>query len=201
MKGRSVACFAMVAALAGCEIFAPKHRGDSCATCTNGDDTAGDTDGSPPVDTAEYLATPEGVYAYDPECIVGGEPIPTVYYVHTLTIDGTDVTGTDEMVWVSHPSTGIPVCSFSWPVTGTSGPCTDDCDLQLVVRTGDATNDGCSADRASWGDLFANSDSEWFVWNGTGDDVRVAFSVLDDGYPGTLVDGVLAFQHTQCNGL
>jgi hypothetical protein len=193
----------MVGALAGCDLFLPEHdeRTGSCPTCSDGGSTPTDADPTSVVDTADSLATPEGVYAYDPECIIGGNPIPTVYYVYDYVIEGTDVTGTQQMVWVSHPSSGIPVCSFSWPVTGTSGPCDEDCDLHLLVRTGDPTNDGCAEDRASWGDLFGNSDFEWFLWSGTGEEVRVAFDVRDDGHPGTLVDGALAFQHTQCNGV
>jgi hypothetical protein len=199
MTTRWAARIALVGALAGCRIFEEPQGDDTCTTCTDDDSPPTDPESTTPVDTADYFDTPAGEYAYDPDCIIGYDPIPTVYYVHTYTIDGTDVAGTDEMVWVSHPSTGIPVCSFSWPVTGTAAPCDEDCDLHLAVHTGEGTNHGCSEDRASWGDLFASSDSEWFVW--TDDEVRAAFALLDDGYPATFADGVLTFQHTQCNGL
>jgi len=191
---------AMVLLAVGCKKSAPGADSDACTTCTDGEGTptGEETDTETPSDTADYLATPAGEYRWDPDCWVGSDPLPTVYYVHTYTIDGTAVTGTYEMVWVSHPSTEIPVCSFSWPVTGMSGPC-DDCDQQLLVRTGDGTNNGCAADRDGWDTLFANSDWEWFVY-GTAGDVRVSSDPLDDGYTGTLVAGVLTFVHTQCNG-
>lgn len=204
MTTRWGARFAMVGALAGCEPAAQVEATDAtdtCTTCgTDDTDTPAGGDSAAPTHSGGTLTTPDGDYRYDPDCFIGGRAIPTVYYVQTYTLDGTAVTGTDQMVWVEHPSKGVPVCTISWPVTGTSSPCEEDCDLHLAVHTGDPTTDQCSADRASWGDLFANGDSEWFVWSGTGDEVRVAFSLLDDGYPGTLTDGVLAFVHTQCNG-